>query len=134
MRFKKSVLLAVAAACLPILAHADLTTINKSSQPSTVRITSGVLHFCSATFPGGITPPDGQPHTVPQGSIASLCKTSGSLCQADLYPSNNCGASGAQPVGHAALNLASGTVTVQNIPGSGYVFSTDPTGTVITIN
>lgn len=130
MRFKKTSLLAVVAAFMPVLAHADLITNNYSKEPSTVRITNGPFHFCSGAFPGGTTAPGEMNHTVPQDSVNKLCMNTGGVCEADIYPSANCGASGAAPIGHAQLILATSQVIVtKSVPP----FNVNSAGSVVNL-
>ncbi|GEM_PF-4441843 len=133
MRFKK--ILLVTALALPMIAKADvsLTINNTSNAPSTVRITSGSLHFCSASFPGGVTPNDGKDHPIAPSTINLLCRTSGNTCEADMFPTNNCGDK-STAVGHAVLHLDTGAVEITNAEKSAYDIEASGTNpTLVTI-
>lgn len=119
MFLKKTILLGTL--MLPLVAHAALVTNNYTNEPSTVRVTSGFLQPCSAVDPtSGITKPNEKNHTVPTDLVNALCMTSpGGICEADIYMTSNCSASG-PAVAHATLNLTTGEVKIVNFPGTRY--------------
>lgn len=117
MRLKKTALFGIAVALMPVLAHADFIVTNNTREPSTVQITTGSIHYCSASAPGGITWP-GKQNTINAGQIRLLCIDSGATCEADIFPTASCGTP-AQKIGHAALNVGTGQII--------YAVSTSPT-------
>lgn len=119
--FLKKSLLVGSIALLPFVAHA-LVINNYTDQYSTVRVTSGTIKPCSAVNPQyGITQPQEKNHTVPPDLVTKLCLTSaGGRCEADIYMTPNCNASG-PAVAHAVLDIKSGNIiSLTNYAGSGY--------------
>ncbi|HSW93687.1 MAG TPA: hypothetical protein VLJ15_04940 [Gammaproteobacteria bacterium] len=97
---------------LPVAAFADLETCNQTlDTPSTVKITSGVLHPCSSSFPPGITYP-GTCLTKTIAQVRAACGIVKGPCSADIYVTADCNASGAAPVGHVAIQINQTTITI----------------------
>jgi hypothetical protein len=90
---------ALAVSALPVLASADLVTINHTSKASSVFITD--THVC----PTRVTQP-GQTLSTPIGIVRALCgnRTSGE-CTAQVYASSTCAQGGPQ-TGVVTINLA----------------------------
>lgn len=91
------------ASVLPVLASADLVTVNNTNEPSSVRIVSTGL------CPTRVTPAH-QTLTTSQGLVQTLCggRKSGP-CTANVFASGNCGAPQA---GVVTIDLSSLNVTV----------------------
>ena len=120
---KKAILIgAIALSCLPLIARADLITNNNTDEPSTVKITTGVLKLCSGGFDGGITPAREMNHRVPQDSVKRLCTGSGNKCRANLYASSNCSG---DVVGVAELDLDKKEISVVDSSHPRYVIKAD---------
>jgi len=135
MHLKKALLGTILAiSTLPLIANAGLHTYNYTNEDSSVRVTSGTIKPCSMDA-GVYTPkmnPDGTPgeSNVNDTSINLLCKTSTSICTADVYPTKNCTG---DPVGYATLNLTTKTVTNVTSVNPKYVFLVENNGTVLRV-
>lgn len=123
MLLKKCALVAatVAALSLPVLASADLVTINNTNEPSSVRLSTGLC-------PTRVTPAH-QSISTPIGMVRLLCggRTSGT-CDADVFASGNCGAPQA---GSVTIDLSNLNVTV-NSSIAPYVITAN--GSTVTIS
>lgn len=99
MLLKKIALMgsALVISALPVLAGADLITINHTSKPSSVRITA------TGVCPLRVTQP-GQTLSTPIGLVRALCgnKSSGE-CTANVFASGDCSA---PQTGVVTINLA----------------------------
>ena len=116
-------------------ANAGLQTFNYTDEDSSVKVTSGTVHPCSAS--GGVYTPKRNPDGTPGTSTASdnqiklLCLTStNKLCTADIYPNKNCSGT---PVGYASLNLDTKSVVSATSTNPKYIFISENGGTVLKV-
>jgi hypothetical protein len=124
MLLKKLTLLGSAFALLsmPMIACADLTTLNYTDADSAVQITNNpipALQFCSSNpFLGGkFTPHRSSPETpgkltVGFDKVNLICGRSTGSCEADIFMSKGCDKG--TLIAHAAMNLDNHTVTYVN--------------------
>ncbi len=127
---------ALTALILPAIANADLVTYNHTKDYSTVKITSSKNHYCS--FGGGpmgmfnkFTAPGGVSYTSP-AEVKTICQATTGFCEADMYPTKNCDASGVKPIAHLQIDVATLKITKKIILDSNY--SIDISGSTVTIN
>lgn len=119
----------------PLIAHANLDTYNYTNEDSSVRVTSGTIHPCSADV-GVYTPkqsPDGTPghSSANDTQIKTLCISSEkNTCTADIYNSRNCTLN---KIGTASLNMTTSTVTNVTRLDSRYTFDIQNNGKVLLI-
>lgn len=134
MRFSKAIIFTFLAS--PLIAYANLDTYNYTNEDSSVRVTSGTLHPCSADV-GVYTPKqnaDGTPghSSVNDTQIKTLCISSEkNVCTADIYNSRNCTQT---KIGTASLNMSNSSVTSVTRLDSRYTFDIQNNGKVLLIH
>jgi hypothetical protein len=127
MKLKKSIVIGttLAVLSLPIIANADLITINKTSEYSSVIATSN-KNLCSGGASGGVTYPYST-NTTTATQVKIVCGTANATCVANVVMETSLDAAkkcSGTVIGTAYLRMSDNVVTsVSLIPGSGYTVS-----------
>lgn len=130
MRFNKTALLGAALALiyLPLAAHADLITVNKTNEWSTVKV-FGTL--CAGSK-GKFTPPNDTLHAK-DGEVRALCLAQ-SPCEAKIIMSTSeadvreCKG---KEIGYAKVTLADMKIVEAHTDIAGYTLSGEGTSTLV---
>ncbi len=133
IRFTKTIVLTFLAS--PLISYANLDTYNYTNEDSSVRVTSGSIHPCSADV--GVYTPKKNANGTPGHSsanntqIKTLCISSeNNTCTADIYNSKNCTLT---KIGTASLNMGSSTITSMKTLDSRYTLEVQNGGRVLLI-
>ncbi|EKD73370.1 MAG: hypothetical protein ACD_45C00342G0003 [uncultured bacterium] len=103
---------------LPVIASANLDTINNTNEDSAVRITSNILKPCSGST-GHYTPAHGESQTTPL-QVRLLCTKTSGICTADMYPSKDCSG---EKIATVSIDLSTLAVNVDQIYDTHYVIT-----------
>lgn len=112
---------------LPGIASAGLWTDNKTSNDSTVKITSGKFFPCAGIVKGVYTPAHHK-QEVSWDLVKGLCLSSGGTCTADIYMTRDCTG---PVVGKATLDTVSLSIKSIYSINSKYKFYADSSTSVV---